>query len=139
MLDKQGLIPASNAHQWLSDRGFTPSIWREVLALAPLSENWGEDVVFETVEEDEIIDDYIFVPVAKDGSIFAPSLARGRDRQVYTIGAKGSEQTFESFEEALGVLCTMTKAYWRRPNDNGNWGIVGAESWRRVRRSQLGG
>lgn len=46
------------------------------------------------------------------------------------MGAKGNEKRFELFEDALEYLGQLKVAQWRRPNDNGNWGIVSALEWR---------
>lgn len=67
------------------------------------------------------------VPVAKDGTAFTPELARNG---FFTVGEKGDEQKFGSYDEALHYLRKMNKAKWRRPNDKGNWGIVSAVEWR---------
>ena len=66
------------------------------------------------------------VPVARDGSRFGPHLARGG---VFTVGAKGEERRFDNYEAALEYLRGMSTARWRRPNSNGNWGIVSATGW----------
>ena len=66
------------------------------------------------------------VPVAKDGSWFSPDLARSHG---FTIGAKGSEVVFADYGDALQELRTMDAARWRRPNSNGNWGIVTGIRW----------
>ena len=75
-------------------------------------------------------DDVVFlaeqVPQAKDGSCFGPHLARGGS---FTVGAKGDEQKFGCYDEALAYLKNMTTARWRRPNASGNWGIVAAVDW----------
>lgn len=63
----------------------------------------------------------IFVPVARDGSIFNPDVARSG---TYQIGAKGEEQNFKSFAEALTALNAMSVPPLRRRNDKGHWGIV---------------
>ncbi|MGA8147721.1 MAG: hypothetical protein WB870_09115 [Gallionellaceae bacterium] len=47
----------------------------------------------------------------------------------YTVGEKGHEQTFDSFDCALEYLRAMPVAKWRRPNEAGNWGIVSAVRW----------
>lgn len=73
----------------------------------------------------------IFVPVARDGSIFNPGLIRGG---AYQIGAKGEEQHFTSFNDALAALNTMPVPRWRRPNEKGHWGIVSGVAWQRVER-----
>ncbi|CAA0081077.1 Uncharacterised protein [Zhongshania aliphaticivorans] len=66
------------------------------------------------------------VPVAKDGSFFSPTCNRSG---TFTVGEKGNEVRFNSFSEALKYLQKMPTAKWRRPNSNGNWGIVSAREW----------
>lgn len=60
--------------------------------------------------------------VARDDSTFDPvtCLRAGG----YWVGAKGSEQKYESFADALAALRSMDVPRWRRPNRRGNWGIV---------------
>ena len=71
----------------------------------------------------------IRVPVAADGSTFGPDLARkGR----YTVGAKGTEKQYDTFDAALAALHQMKPPRWRRPNAAGNWGIVYGCSWKGV-------
>lgn len=68
------------------------------------------------------------VPVAKCGSWFGPHLARaGR----FAIGAKGEEQPYTDYYEALAALRAMTVPRWRRPNSKGNGGIVAGIRWSR--------
>lgn len=66
------------------------------------------------------------VPVAKCGSWFGPHLAR---RSGFTIGAKGEELAYPDYHQALAALRAMTVPRWRRPNANGNWGIVAGVRW----------
>lgn len=66
------------------------------------------------------------VPVAKDGTWFAPDLAR---KGFFAIGEKGHEQKIQGYLAALEHLTNMPVAKWRRPNDAGNWGIVSAVRW----------
>lgn len=68
------------------------------------------------------------VPVARDGSWFSPDLRRPRGG--YTIGAKGEEFVVATYAEALAKLRLMDVPRWRRPNANGNWGIVTAIEWK---------
>lgn len=77
--------------------------------------------------------DYIneLVPVARDGSWFGPHLARSG--KTYTVGAKGEEQQVQGFIRALTEIQKMPVARWRRPNANGNWGIVRAvNEWKKL-------
>lgn len=114
-----------SALTWLQKRkGFLKSIWAE------------EEIdVTEDSEPTEPIemDRTIFVPVARDGSIFNPGLVRGG---TYQIGAKGEEQSFSTFADALAALNAMPVPRWRRPNDKGNWGIVSGVVWQRIERQQ---
>ncbi|ENL5531682.1 XRE family transcriptional regulator, partial [Escherichia coli] len=38
------------------------------------------------------------------------------------------------FAEALEYLRSMETAKWRRPNPSGNWGIVSAVRWDKLRK-----
>ncbi|WP_202530856.1 hypothetical protein [Maritimibacter harenae] len=116
-----GGVMAVSALAWLMKRkDFFRSIW------------------FEEDKEEELADGKpinpsctIFVPVARDGSMFNPDLKRGGS---YQIGAKGHELHFDSFMEALDALNAMPVPRWRRPNDQGHWGIVSGVAWQRVAR-----
>ena len=66
------------------------------------------------------------LPVARDGTCFHPGLRRNGQ---FTIGEKGNEKRFDSFQQALDALRAMSVAKWRRPNDQGNWGIVSGIRW----------
>ena len=68
------------------------------------------------------------MPLAKDGTGFLPDSCKSK-RGTYTVGEKGEEVRFENFEEALTYLSRMKVAKWRRPNSQGNWGIVSAVEW----------
>jgi hypothetical protein len=132
-----GLISVASAQRWLEAREYKPSIWKEFIA----AKAWEHGELPETVAEVEAeTDDFVFVPEARDGSLFTPTACkRGgkRDEPHYTIGAKGSEQDFDSYDEALAELSRMTVPRWRRPNEQGNFGIVTAERWRRLSRAEL--
>ena len=67
------------------------------------------------------------LPIAKDGSLFCRDVCWRANG--YTVGEKGAEEQFQSFEAALDYLRDMPVAKWRRPNQNGNWGIVSAIDW----------
>lgn len=70
----------------------------------------------------------IKVPFAKDGSFFSPANKRHSSGK-FSVGERSSETAFTEFEDALKYLKTMDVAKWRRPNQNGNWGIVSAVKW----------
>lgn len=80
-------------------------------------------------EEEVLIDrekQVALVPIAKDGSAFDYSCYR---KTGFRIGKKGEEYAVENYREALEQLRKMKKAYWRRPNKNGIFGIVTAVKW----------
>lgn len=70
----------------------------------------------------------IEVPFNKDGTCFNPALRRPSDRK-YTVGEDSEEVYFDDFNAALKYLKAMKKAYWRRPNKEGDWGRVVAARW----------
>jgi len=116
LVSMQGRVPATDALRWLSGRsGFWPSIWQEEQRTIVMPER-------------------LRVPQAADGSLFHPGLRR---RNGYTIGAKGSEVTIEDFDAALKALAKMSEPRWRRPNEQGNWGIVRAIGWVEMGRRDL--
>jgi len=67
------------------------------------------------------------LPKAKDGSVFTKDTCNSKG--LYTVGEKGQEYKFDVFGDALNYLRSMPTAKWRRPNKNGNWGIVSATEW----------
>jgi hypothetical protein len=73
------------------------------------------------------------LPVARDGTCFHPGLIRSGE---FTVGDKGDERRYDSFTEALQALRQMSVPRWRRPNDQGNWGIVSGIRW--VSAAELG-
>ncbi|BBI21792.1 hypothetical protein EKJ_26390 [Qipengyuania flava] len=137
IVSRDGLIAPASAESWLTKRDYMPSIWKEYLS----GECWkseSNDIAPKKLEEPE---EYLFVPEARDGTIFGPKscLRPGRPSEEphYTIGAKGEEQDYENFGDALSALTTMATPRWRRPNDAGNFGIVTVERWRRVSAREL--
>lgn len=146
LVGKNGLIAPEACEAWLNARDFHWSIWKQVSAMAPLAAEWGKDVPFEASDDSGQVEDFVFVPVANDGSYFHPGLLRGgdvreRDGTVgYSIGGKGDERVVRDFDEALADLSKMETPRWRRPNsESQNWGIVTGQTWKRVRRSELEG
>jgi hypothetical protein len=123
-LEKVGQrVTAASAAEWLKGRKeFFASIWQQPDETAP------------EIPTPDFSDEVVFVPVAADGSLFHPGLARGGK---FMIGAKGEEVSHPTFEDALGALQKMATPRWRRPNDAGNWGIVSGRDWKRVERRQL--
>lgn len=115
-----GGIKAMSAAAWLQKKkGFLASIWHEADTTAE-PQDAGETVAPEHM---------IFVPVARDGSMFTPDLLRNGG---YRIGAKGAEEDVADFSTALARLNAMPVPRWRRPNENGVWGIVSGVAWQRI-------
>jgi hypothetical protein len=140
LIGKNGLIAPEACEPWLNARDYQKSIWKQVSTLAPLSADWGTKVLYEESDPHRVIEDYIFVPVANDGSYFAPALRRkgkGTDGG-FTIGPKGNEEVVADFDDALEKLAKMETPRWRRPNpESGNWGIVSGQTWKRTRKADL--
>jgi hypothetical protein len=119
--DIMGLLSNEAARAWLEKRDcYLPTLVKE------------EEEAEQDIEAKGL--DPIFVPVARDGSIFTPDLKRNGG---YQIGEKGEEERCETYEQALARLQSMAIARWRRPNENDNWGIVSAIEWRRIDRNSL--
>ncbi len=78
------------------------------------------------VERARQVSEQLLVPQASDGSCFGPYLKHAGK---FTVGEKEDEVQFEEFDEALAYLRRMGTAKWRRPNANGNRGIVSAVRW----------
>lgn len=78
-------------------------------------------------------DPELLVPYAADGSCFHPGLASTRDGS-FAVGDKAAQKRFGTFAEALEYLRSMETAKWRRPNPSGNWGIVSAVRWDKLRK-----
>jgi hypothetical protein len=115
-----GGIKALSAAAWLrKKKGFLASVWRE------------EEAAIQEDEERAFVapEKMIFVPVARDGSMFTPDLQRNG---CYRIGAKGAEEDHEDFSVALSRLNAMSVPRWRRPNEKGLWGIVCGVAWQRI-------
>ncbi len=103
-----GRIRVDEAAAWLANRhAFWPSIWQAPRQLLEAA-------------------DKVRVPVAADGSIFHPALRR---RNGFMVGEKGAERIVATFDAALDALCSMPEPRWRRPNPQGNWGIVKGVGW----------
>lgn len=114
--NKEGLVPAPEALAWLADReSFFDSIWRE-------QPKRRREATKESVMKPA------FLPVARDGSVFHPGLAR---KQGFQIGPKGEERYIDNFQAALSELQRMEIPYWRRPNEKGKPGIVRGIKWQR--------
>jgi hypothetical protein len=137
-----GLVPVATAQRWLDAREYLPSIWKEFIEHR-CWELKGQMLDHASADDEEAAkesDDFLFVPVARDGTIFGPKSCRrqGKDgKGSYIIGAKGTEKSFDNYEMALAELARMSNPRWRRPNESGNFGIVSAEHWRRLSHMEL--
>lgn len=91
---------------------------------------------FNATEEEER-EGMILVPVTSSRDFFNYQC---RNRNGFRIGLKGAEFIVDDVTTALSELKTMRpKAYWRRKNTSGNWGIVSAMRWElRTTESVLG-
>lgn len=78
-------------------------------------------------------DPELLVPYAADGTCFHPGLASSRDGS-FGVGDKNAQKRFGSFSEAIEYLRSMETAKWRRMNPSGNWGIVSAVRWDKLKR-----
>jgi ASCH domain len=95
-------------------------------ALKPVGNTGQTTIAARSSTADPFVGASSLVPVAKCGSWFGPHLAR---RSGFTIGAKGEEFICAEYEQALAALRAMPVPRWRRPNGNGNWGIVAGVHW----------
>ncbi|PYD36856.1 XRE family transcriptional regulator [Serratia plymuthica] len=101
----------------------------EVLANALSVEPW-QLLVSDSSEDTDL---ELLVPYAADGSCFNPGLASSRDGS-FAVGEKVAQKRFGTFSEALEYLRSMETAKWRRPNASGNWGIVSAVRWDKLKK-----
>jgi hypothetical protein len=116
-LTPEGKVPSKEARAWLETRDdFKSSIWGMAEASSPLTRK----------EDPEELEDVIFVPMAKDGSIFDP--VKCKTSGGYTIGKKGAEEQVEDYLAALERLSKMRTPHWRRPNAVGNRNLVAGTS-----------
>ena len=134
--DAQGLIAANEARAWLMGRRprkFRSSRWLDA----------SDDQDSRSPERADKEPDIVMVPVDAQGEAFLPTLARptrgaGAGRLGFRIGAKGEEFVVHDFFQALDALKGMHPPRWRRPNAEGNWGIVrGEPNWRTVPRAEI--
>lgn len=134
--DDRGTIPADAARKWLlgrRPRKFRPSRWRDP----------SDDQESRSPRRENDDADTVMVPVDGKGHAFLPTLARptrgtGAGRLGFRIGPKGKEFVVHDYFGALDALKEMHPARWRRPNAEGNWGIVRAEpNWKPMPRAEI--
>lgn len=105
---------------WLVQNGYLPT--------------QGRDDPAATTPTAECVEDFLFVPVARDGSIFAPSCASGGR---FTVGEKGNETRHDNYMDALEALQRMPTPRWRRPGPQDVPGIVTGVRFERLARSRV--
>lgn len=133
--DEAGNIPAEQAKAWLlRRREFCGSRW---LNLNDDQCPFDESKVTEPNENGMLL-----VPQDADGIPFTPEYvvrsAKSAPGLSITVGAKGSEEQYRDFYEALQALLKMDVARWRRRNSAGNWGIVRARGpWTAVSKADI--
>ena len=116
-------IEAAEALKWLLvQKHFVRSLWRS------------QDDTESVRSIDKAISEPIFVPIAKDKSVFHPRLLKDGE---YIVGEVGQEQSYQDYDAALEALQEMLVPTWRRPSDTGRWMQVKGVSWRRMDRSTL--
>jgi hypothetical protein len=130
---RDGVVAADTSALWVAGRReFCPSRWR----------NLNDDQY--PFDPDGIVrsrDGMVHVPRDKD-TIFTPEhvvrpAKRGGGLSI-TIGAKGHEENYHDFYEALSTLAKMDVARWRRRDSTGNWGIVRARgAWIAVSKAEI--
>jgi len=124
--DKDAAIRVDDAVRWLATRkNFRPTLWESAPGVS-------EAPQLSSVHE---LSDAVFVPVAKDGTIFSPDLKQ-KDG-CYHIGPYGGERAVESYAEALGALARMEPPMWRRPDASGRWRMTVGTEWKRTTRGEL--
>lgn len=133
--DEAGNISAEQAKAWLlRRREFCPSRW---MNLNDDQYPFDEGKVAKADENGMIL-----VPQDGDATPFTPEHvvrnAKSTPSLSITIGARGSEEQYRDFYEALVALVKMDVARWRRRNTAGNWGIVRARGpWVAVSKAEI--
>lgn len=133
--DEAGRVAAAEATQWLARRReFCLSRWRD--AADP---QWAFDTKHIVTPDAHGM---IWVPQAAPDDRFTPDRVVRRTRGAatisITIGAKGDEDQFHDFYEALHELAKRDVPRWRRRNSVGNWGIVRARgAWVAVEKAEI--
>lgn len=122
------MVTNINARAWLKERrNFIPTKYYH----SDEEEGAALNLDVKVLEKDT---EFVFVPVAEDGTVFLPEL---RQPQGYLIGKYGCETHVENYFDAINQLQVMVSPRFRRPNDEGNWGIKAVDSWKRIPLSDL--
>jgi hypothetical protein len=135
-----GTVENRSARSWLSEREWPRSCWREAIEVisdglaAPFQDAHRQESPTEATEEPETPQDWVFVPRAADGSLFAPDLRRAHG---WTVGPRGGERSFGDYWRALEYLQKNARPCWRRPNEMGAYNMVVCKDWVRIGRAEL--
>ena len=134
-IDKNKKISNTSAEKWLSNK-IKPSLWKNFIGQDIKDEEFFSNILDKMEGKQPLLSTkkvrYFLVPVSKGNDVFNASLFHNG---FITVGKKGNEVKYSTFEEALNALIQMDSPYWRRPNEKGNWGIVKGEYW--VRKSNV--
>jgi hypothetical protein len=126
-LNADDKINSADAKRWLDARDdFKPSHWH-LRGTANLRVPKAEQTK---------LDEVLFVPVAKDGTVFEPNCCKST--RGYSIGERDAQENIDDYQEALTRLTRMPTPRWRRRNTLGRWGDVVGVEWARKTRSELG-
>lgn len=136
-VDKNKKISNISAQKWLQKK-IKPSLWKNFVEPNINQEGFFCNILNSMKGKPPILPikkiTYYLVPVSKGNDIFDGSLMRNGQ---FTVGEKGNETKYSSFEEALNALVQMETPYWRRPNEKGSWGIVKGKYWTRKSNIEL--
>jgi hypothetical protein len=129
--DARGLITIESARRWLERRpDFRPSVWQQqsnAAASAPRSEIiFGEELVF--------------VPVANDGTWFAPNdCTSDGTHRCYYVANGDCEERYEDYWLALDFLHRAKVPRWRYRDTEKRWRLKtgGPDAWARKPRTEI--
>jgi hypothetical protein len=126
--DSENRITPESARRWLMGRpDFRPSIWQQ---------QEGKSFWRPWPEPSSIIEEPLFVPVARDGSWFSPTDQHKRDGQYY-VSNGSDEEKFNDYGPALEFLTRATLPRWRYTDTLGRWRSRTAVGWERKRREEV--
>lgn len=118
--DGRRWVETDEALKWMIPRGYKPTVFENEYHAVKPQQNTYEEMMF--------------VPIAPDKTIFLPESRIGSN---YVVGAKGNEQRFKYYYEALTALSHMPTPFWIRAGTNGNWGQVRGVEWQRMPKNHL--
>jgi hypothetical protein len=126
--DSDNRITPESARRWLMGRpDFRPSLWQQQEG----NSSWRP-----SPEPSLIIEEPLFVPVARDGSWFSPTDQHKRDGQYY-VSNGSDEEKFNDYGPALEFLTRAASPRWRYTDTLGRWRSRAAIGWERKRRDEV--